>query len=158
MKKSISVNKKPIGRPKKKGGVYPVSAVRLPPQISAGVDAWAAKQSDKPVRSEAIRRLVELGLTVKTKARPTGRLSAALVSDLAAEAIDSLGPTAKAPAQPVGKPGRRLRAQELAAKTIEKIIDAGAPPEERAQRRRRLTKGPAEFREARVDQPRAKGK
>ncbi len=136
--------------------MHPVSAVRLPPEISAGVDAWAAKQSDKPVRSEAIRRLVELGLTVKTKARPTGRLSAALVSDLAAEAIDSLGP--KAPARPVGKPGRRLRAQELAAKTIEKIIDPAAPPEERAQRRRRLTKGPSEFREARVDQPKAKGK
>jgi len=38
------------------------------------------------------RRLVELGLTVKTKARPTGRLRAALVADLAAEAIDSLSP------------------------------------------------------------------
>jgi hypothetical protein len=33
-----------------------------------------------------------------------------------------------------------------------------APPEERAQRRRRLTKGPSEFLEDRVDLPRAKGK
>jgi len=65
MKKSISVNKKPIGRPKKRGGVYPVSAVRLPPEISAGVDAWAARQPDEPGRSEAIRRLVELGLKAK---------------------------------------------------------------------------------------------
>jgi hypothetical protein len=79
-------------------------------------------------RSEAIRRLVELGLTVKT------------------------------PARPVNKPGRRLRAQELATKAIDKIIDPAAPPEERAQRRRRLTKGPTEFREDRVDQPKAKGK
>jgi hypothetical protein len=62
MAKSISVNKKSRGRPKKKGGVHPVSAVRLPPDISANVDAWAAKQPDKPGRSEAIRRLVELGL------------------------------------------------------------------------------------------------
>jgi hypothetical protein len=30
------------------------------------------------------------------------------------------------------------------------------PAEERAQGRRRLTKGPAEFREDRVDQPKAK--
>ena len=89
---------------------------------------WAAKQDDQPTRPEAIRRLVEFGLTVKT------------------------------PAQPIGKPGRRLRAQELATKAIEKIIDPAAPPEEQAQRRRRLTKGPAEFREDRVDQPRAKGK
>jgi hypothetical protein len=65
MKKSISVNRKAIGRPKKKGGVHPVSAVRLPPEISASVDAWAAIQDDEPGRSEAIRRLVELGLKVK---------------------------------------------------------------------------------------------
>ena len=79
-------------------------------------------------RSEAIRRLVEFGLKVK--------------------------PAVKS----VGKPGRRLRAQELAAKAIEGMIDPSAPPEERAQRRRRLTKGPVEFREDRVDQPKAKGK
>jgi hypothetical protein len=52
----------------------------------------------------------------------------------------------------------KLRAAELAAKTIEKIIDPAAPPVERAQRRRRLTKGPLEFREDRVDLPKAKGK
>jgi len=77
-------------------------------------------------RPEAIRRLVELGLKVK------------------------------APARPASKPGRRLRAQELATKAIEKIIDPSAPPEERAQRRRRLTKGPQEFREDRVDLPKSK--
>src|SRR5215471_7420434 len=32
VKKSISVNKKSRGQPKKKGGVYPVSAVRLAPE------------------------------------------------------------------------------------------------------------------------------
>ena len=41
-------------------------------------------------------------------------------------------------------------------KAIEKIIDPSAPPEERAQRQRRLTKGPEEFREVRVDRPKAK--
>ena len=78
--------------------------------------------------AEAIRRLVELGLKVQTTTKP------------------------------VRRPGRRLRAKELATKAIEEIIDPAAPPEERAQRRRRLTKGPPEFREARVDQPKAKGK
>jgi hypothetical protein len=66
MKRSISVNRK-VGRPKKKGGVHPVSAVRLAPEISIAVDAWAAKQDGAPTRSEAIRRLVELGLKVKGK-------------------------------------------------------------------------------------------
>jgi hypothetical protein len=67
MKKSISVNKNPIGRPRKKGGVHPVSAVRLPPEIAEAVDRWAGKQENKPHRSEAIRRLVELGLKAKGK-------------------------------------------------------------------------------------------
>jgi hypothetical protein len=49
-----------------------------------------------------------------------------------------------------------LRAAELATKTIDKIADPAAHPEERAERRRRLTKGPEEFREVRVDRPKAK--
>jgi hypothetical protein len=53
----------------------------------------------------------------------------------------------------VSKSARKLRAQELATKAIEKMVDPSAPPEERAERRRRLTKGPTEFREDRVDQP-----
>ena len=65
MKKSISVNKKSRGRPKKKGGVYPVTAVRLSPAIDAAVDKWAGSQADTPTRSESIRRLVELGLKAK---------------------------------------------------------------------------------------------
>ena len=69
-----------------------------------------------------------------------------------------MGLKVKTPARAVSKPGRRLRARELATNAIEKMIDPSAPSEERAQRSRRLTKGPTEFREARVDQPKAKGK
>jgi Arc/MetJ-type ribon-helix-helix transcriptional regulator len=123
MKKSISVNKKSRGRPKKKGGVYPVTAVRLPPALGAEVDKWAVLQADAPTRSEAIRRLVELGLTVKKKSSPSERQRAAL-ADLAAKAIDSL--------------------------TVE------APDDEKASRKRRLLKGPEEFREVRVDRPKGK--
>ena len=91
------------------------------------VDAWIAAHASAIDRFEAIRRLVDLGLTVKTKAK-----------------------------QPSA--ARAVRAKELAAKAIDKIIDPAAPPEERAQRRRRLTKGPSEFREDRVDLPKAKRK
>ena len=98
--------------------------MRLPEDMLSTVDAWSASKAI--TRSEAIRRLVELGLTVKT------------------------------PVRPVSKPGRMLRAQELAAHAIEKMADPAAPPEERAQRRRQLTKGPSEFREDRVDLPKAK--
>ena len=100
--------------------------VRMQPAELAALDAWISKQSETPSRPGAIRRLVELGLKVKTKARP------------------------------VRKTGRKLRAQELATQAIEKIIDPATPPEERAQRRRRLTKGPLEFRKDRVDLQKAK--
>jgi Ribbon-helix-helix protein, copG family len=98
--------------------------LRISNELMAEIAKWAEKNETN--RSEAIRRLVELGLTVK------------------------------APARHISKPGRKLRAQELATKAIEKIIDPSAPPEERAQRRRLLTKGPPEFREDRVDLPKAK--
>jgi len=101
-------------------------AIRMPKTLIADADAWA--KANGAGRSEAIRRLVELGLTLKT------------------------------PARPVSKPGRRLRAAELAAKAIDKIGDPAAHPDERAQRRRRLTTGPEEFREVRVDRPKAKQK
>jgi hypothetical protein len=101
--------------------------LRVSEDFIALVDRWRAKQPDKPTRAEAIRRLVELGLTVKTKAK-----------------------------QPSA--ARAVRAKELATKAIDKIIDSSAPPEERAERRRRLTKGPSEFRVDRVDLPKAKGK
>jgi hypothetical protein len=38
------------------------------------------------------------------------------------------------------------------------VIDPSISQEERDQRRRRLTKGPPEFRDDRVDQPKAKTK
>jgi Ribbon-helix-helix protein, copG family len=63
MKKSIPVNKKSRGRPKKVGGVDPVSAVRLPSDLTEEVDAWGEKRDLN--RSETIRRLVELGLKAK---------------------------------------------------------------------------------------------
>ncbi|WP_456663255.1 ribbon-helix-helix protein, CopG family [Bradyrhizobium sp. LB13.1] len=63
MKKSISVNKNSRGRPKKAGGVDPVSAVRLPADVTQEVDAWG--EARELSRSEAIRRLVEIGLKAK---------------------------------------------------------------------------------------------
>jgi hypothetical protein len=127
MTKPIRVTtKKKRGRPATTGRGTQVGERWHPTELAA-IDAWIASSPDKNItRAHAIRRLVALGLRVKT------------------------------PARPIGKPGRRLRAQELATNAIEKIIDPAAPPEERALRRRRLTKGPTEFREDRVDLPKAK--
>jgi hypothetical protein len=70
----------------------------------------------------------------------------------------SLGLKAKTPAPPVSKPARASGARELATETIDEMSDPGASKEERSQRRNRLTKGPEEFREARVDRPKPKPK
>src|SRR5260370_36772875 len=109
------------GRGRPATGRDPMMGFRASPVLRASIVKWAEKQADMPTLSEATRRLVELGLKAKT------------------------------PARPVSKPVRRLRAQELATKAIEKMIDPSAPPEERAPRRRLLTKGPYEFREDLVD-------
>jgi hypothetical protein len=45
----------------------------------------------------------------------------------------------------------RAKAAELAAETIDRHTDQSAPPEEQASRKRRLLKGPKEFRDLRKD-------
>jgi hypothetical protein len=114
--------------PKKRGrpaiGKDPLVSTRMPTVLIADIDAWADRSNIK--RSEAIRRLVELGLTVKTRSAPSERQRAAL-ADLASKAIDSL--------------------------------TAGTPDNnEKTSRKRRLIKGPEEFREVRVDRPKARKK
>lgn len=112
--------------PPSQGGRNPPQLVRMEDSLTSAIDRWREKQDDELSRPEAIRRLVELGLKSET------------------------------PSVPIVRPGRRRRAQELAKNAIEKMIDPTASPEERERRRRRLTKGPPEFREDRVDLPRAK--
>jgi len=55
--------KKRRGRPAT--GQDPVTAIRLSPELRASIDQWAREQDEAPARSEAIRRLVELGLKAK---------------------------------------------------------------------------------------------
>jgi hypothetical protein len=95
-------------------------AVTLDAQCLDTVDAWAS--SNNISRSDAIGRLVKLGLTV-------------------------------APAPEPIKKVRTSRAVELAAEQISQLIDPAAPSEERDRLISRLTQGPPEFVEARVDLP-----
>src|SRR5260370_1273458 len=69
MARSIRVIPKKRGRPAT--GRDPVSAIRLPPDLTATIDKWAA-QNNASSRSQAIRRLVALGLA---GARPMKRRS-----------------------------------------------------------------------------------
>lgn len=105
--------------------------VRLQVDQIKAIDTWAAKRKPPVTRPEAIRGMIDAMLHILSK-----------------------DPSEK----PAKKTANSKRAQELVAKTIEDFADPAALPAERAQRRRRLTKGPMEFREVRVDRPKAKGK
>jgi hypothetical protein len=112
------LSKKRRGRPAT--GRDPVTAIRLSSDLREKVDAWAAKQKDAPRRSEAIRRLVEHGLTARVPPRRS--------SDK-----------------------QKARAKELAGSAIDKLTEFAASTDDKLSRKRRLIKGPEEFREARVD-------
>ena len=62
--------------------------------------------------------------------------------------------------KPAGQPSAKgaEKAKYLAAKTIDQLVDPAAPAEEKAIRKRKLLKGPEEFREVRVDRVKAKAK
>ena len=77
----------------------------------------------RPSRSEAIRRLVEIGHRFDGQKRP-------FVAN------------------------RAEHAEKLAGAQIDKMSDASATGEERTERKCRLTRGPTEFRQGRLDQPR----
>lgn len=47
-------------------------------------------------------------------------------------------------------------ARDMAARVIDALADQSAPPENRAKRKRRLLKGPEEFRDIREDQPKSR--
>jgi hypothetical protein len=113
------------GIPKKRGrpatGRDPVVPVRLPRKLIKEIDGWDRRQSAATgSRSEAIRRLVELGLSWSAPTRQTSQKAAAKASNMAGQQIDKIG-------------------------------DPSATDEQRQQRKRRLLKGPTEFREMRGD-------
>ncbi len=68
---SISGTQKRRGRPAT--GQTPHATLRLPAELREGIDAWIAQQPDpKPSRSEAIRRLLEIGLRATAEATVPG--------------------------------------------------------------------------------------
>ena len=99
---------------------------RLPEPLLAEIAKWAEK-NNATSRSEAIRRLVEIGLQYDGQERP----------------FDA---------------NRGARAKQLAGTQIDKMGDASATDDERAERKQRLTRGPSEFREGRIDQPRKRSR
>ncbi|MBI3700590.1 MAG: hypothetical protein HY242_09140 [Afipia sp.] len=63
MKKATTVKQKRIGRPPT--GITPLIGFRATDEMRAAIEKWAGRQSDKPKLSEAVRRLVDIGLRVR---------------------------------------------------------------------------------------------
>jgi hypothetical protein len=122
-KQSNTVHKKSRGRPAGKTYSETIPA-RLEPATVASLDAWAF--ANDVSRSEAIRRLVEIGLAKSSTPKRPRVLS-----------------TARQGAE---------RAAELAADVIGEQMP-NTSDEEKTTRRRRLIKGPSEFRTVRRDRP-----
>src|SRR5213080_3349303 len=95
--------------------------IRLSPDKRKAVEAWAKTALDKPSLSEAVRRLVELGLA--SAHRSAARMKKA------------------------------MEASEMAGQEIDRLGDPPATDEERQRRKRRLVKGPKEFRDIRGNRP-----
>src|SRR6187399_1531058 len=89
------IPKKKRGRPAT--GRDPVTAIRLSGDIKKRVDSWAAKQEDKPGRSEAIRRLVETALATTGPAPKRSKKAAAKAAGMAGEMIDRLADKSASP-------------------------------------------------------------
>jgi hypothetical protein len=106
-------------------GRHAISALKMSKKLTADVDAWA--EAHGTIRSDAIRQLIELGLSAAPSAAPLGSM-------------------------------RRdpVEIEDLAVKQIGQLLDPSLPVEERERRIRRLTEGPPEFSDERIDLPRPK--
>jgi hypothetical protein len=64
---SIADNRKKRGRGRPRTGIGKPVGLRLYPELERRVDDWASKQTNKPGRPEAIRRLIEIALSVNVR-------------------------------------------------------------------------------------------
>jgi hypothetical protein len=104
----------------------------------------------KPVGLRLYRDLEQrIDAWAKGQADRPGRPEA--IRRLLEQALPTAAPSAPA------KVGSRRKAADLAGQAIDSLGDQTATVEERAHRKRRLIKGPREFRDVRGDQPKKKG-
>ena len=82
----------------------PLMGFRANPTARAAVVKWANNQPDKPTISEAIRRLVSLGLAAKAHPKKPSRTRANQANAMAANQLDRLAdPSASAEQQATRK-------------------------------------------------------
>jgi hypothetical protein len=108
--KSIKVKPKKRGRPAT--GKDPLMGFRASPEMRASVVRWAENQPDLPTLSEAIRRLVELGLTVKVRSKQGSSSRAETATAMASDQLDQLVDRSASTEQQANRKRRLLKGPE----------------------------------------------
>ena len=97
----------------------PQIGVRVDEDFLKLIDEWRGKQDDVPTRPEAIRRLVDLGLTIKTRAKQSSPTRATRARELATKAIDKVidatAPPKNEPSADAGSPRGRWSFETFAS-------------------------------------------
>jgi len=88
MKKSTKMTPKRSHRRPAATGRDPHVTSRMPLGLIAEVDAWATAHG--ATRAQAIRQLIELGLTIRTKSKQGSAARAERANELASKTIDNL--------------------------------------------------------------------
>jgi len=87
MRKVRVTTQKRRGRPATTGRGTQIGERWHRPELAA-IDRWIAAQGKEMTRAQAVRRLVELGLTVRTTVKQAPAARAARAKELAANAIE----------------------------------------------------------------------
>jgi hypothetical protein len=80
-----------ISKAKKRPGLAPLMGFRPAPTLRAAIIKWAEYQPDTPTLSQALGRLVELGLTVGAHGHRGGGQQQRRARKMAADTIDGMG-------------------------------------------------------------------
>jgi hypothetical protein len=78
----------------------------------AAIVKWAENQPDNPTLSEALRRLVELGLTVKRRPKQGSRARADQAKAMAADQLDQLADVSATAGEQATRKRRLLKGPE----------------------------------------------
>jgi hypothetical protein len=127
---AVIARKRKSRRPKGSSatGSRTLIGVRCHGPFLAAVDKWRKQQQSPTGRAAAVRRLAEIGLQSEQMRGPSRLIGSRAAS----------------------------KASQMAGRQIDRLLPESTASEDRARRKRRLLKGPREFREFRDDLPKSK--
>ena len=99
-------------KPAKPTGKDPMMGFRAPPALRASVVRWAETQPDNPSLPEAVLRLVEMGLTVRSRSRRRQSAKGDKAVEIASKQLDRLADETATPEERASRKGLLLRGPE----------------------------------------------